>query len=79
MSNKEKEQRLIVQGTVIEALRGTFFKVECNNQPILCTLSGKIQKNNIRILVGDRVQVELSPYDLGRGRIISRLGSQQLR
>ena len=79
MSNKEKEQRLIVQGTVIEALRGTFFKVECNNQSILCTLSGKIQKNNIRILVGDRVQVELSPYDLSRGRIISRLGKQQLR
>jgi len=79
MSRKEKEQRLIVQGTVIETLRGTFFKVECNNQSILCTLSGKIQKNNIRILVGDRVQVELSPYDLGKGRIISRLDRQQLR
>jgi translation initiation factor IF-1 len=79
MSKKEKEQRLIVQGTVIETLRGTFFKVECNNQSILCTLSGKIQKNNIRILVGDRVQVELSPYDLGKGRIISRLDRQQSR
>ena len=79
MSNKEKEQRLIVTGTVTEALRGTFFRVECNNQSILCTLSGKIQKNNIRILIGDKVQVELSPYDLGRGRIISRLGRQQQR
>jgi translation initiation factor IF-1 len=76
MSKKEKEQRLIIQGTVIEALRGTFFKVECNNQFVLCTLSGKTQKSNTRILVGDRVQVELSPYDLGRGRIVSRLGRQ---
>jgi translation initiation factor IF-1 len=74
MSNKEKGQRLIVEGTVIEALRGTFFKVECNNQSILCTLSGKIQKNNIRILIGDKVQVELSPYDLNKGRIIFRMG-----
>jgi len=74
MSNKGKEQHLVVQGTVIEALRGTFFKVECNNEPILCTLSGRIQKNNIRILVGDKVQVEISPYDLSRGRIVRRLG-----
>ena len=74
MSNKEKGQRLIVEGTVIEALRETFFKVECNNQSILCTLSGKIQKNNIRILIGDKVQVELSPYDLNKGRIIFRMG-----
>jgi len=74
MSNKEKGQRLIVEGTVIEALRGTFFKVKCNNQSILCTLSGKIQKNNIRILIGDKVQVELSPYDLNKGRIIFRMG-----
>ena len=73
MSDKKKEQRLIVKGTVVEALRGTFFRVECNNQSILCTLSGRIQKNNIKILPGDEVQIELSPYDLSRGRIVSRL------
>jgi len=77
MSNKGKEHRLILQGTVVEAVRGLFFKVECDDKPILCTLSGKIQKNNIRILVGDKVEVEVSPYDLSRGRIISRLGKQQ--
>jgi translation initiation factor IF-1 len=75
MSSKGKEQPLVLQGTVVEALRGILFKVECecNNKPILCTLSGKIQKNNIRILVGDRVQIEISPYDLSKGRIVRRL------
>jgi len=73
MSDKGKEQPLVLQGTVIEALRGMFFKVECNNETVICTLSGKIQRNNIRILVGDRVQIEISPYDLSKGRIVRRL------
>jgi len=60
-------------GTVVEALGNSNFRVELNNeQLVLCTVSGKIRKNFIRILPGDKVQVEMSPYDLTRGRISVR-------
>ena len=70
MSNEDKIQ---VEGTVIEALPGTQFRVRLDNDhEILAYLSGKMRKYYIRILLGDRVRVELSPYDLTRGRIVYR-------
>jgi translation initiation factor IF-1 len=65
-------------GTVIEALKGLKFRVELENgHKIIAYLSGKMRKYNIRVLLGDRVKVELSPYDLGRGRITYRYKRQQ--
>ena len=68
-----KEDVIEVEGTVVETLPNTNFKVELENgHQILATVSGKIRKNYIRILAGDRVTVEMSPYDLTRGRITYR-------
>ena len=68
-----KEDVIEVEGTVVESLPNTNFKVELENgHQILATVSGKIRKNYIRILAGDRVTVEMSPYDLTRGRITYR-------
>lgn len=64
-----------LEGEVIENLPNTMFRVKLSNSDkiILCYLSGKMRKNYIKILPGDKVKVELSPYDLERGRIIYRL------
>lgn len=62
-----------MEGTVNEALPNAMFRVQLDNElVILAHISGKIRKNFIRILPGDRVKVELSPYDLSRGRITYR-------
>lgn len=62
-----------VEGTVIEPLPNAMFRVELQNgHKVLAHVSGKIRMNFIRILAGDRVMVELSPYDLTRGRIVYR-------
>jgi len=62
-----------VEGTVIEPLPNAMFRVELKNgHKVLAHVSGKIRMNFIRILPGDRVMVELSPYDLNRGRIVYR-------
>ncbi|MFH9347507.1 translation initiation factor IF-1 [Kitasatospora sp. NPDC017646] len=59
-----------VEGTVVECLRNAHFKVELpNGHIVLAHISGKVRKNHIRVLPHDRVLVELSPYDLTRGRI----------
>jgi len=68
-----KEEAIQVDGKVIEPLPNANFRVELNNgHKILAHVSGKMRMNFIRILPGDRVTVELSPYDLTRGRIIYR-------
>lgn len=68
------KEKLIFEGIVIEALPNANFKVELqNSQTVLCHISGKIRLNYIKILSGDKVQVEMSPYDLKRGRITRRL------
>jgi translation initiation factor IF-1 len=68
-----KEETIQVEGRVLEALPNTMFKVELENgHQVLAHVSGKMRKHFIRILPGDRVTVELSPYDLNRGRIIYR-------
>ncbi len=68
-----KQKGIAVEGTVVEALPNAMFRVELENKHvILAHVSGKMRMHFIRILPGDRVAVELSPYDLGRGRITYR-------
>jgi translation initiation factor IF-1 len=68
-----KEEAIEVEGTVIEPLPNAMFRVELDNKHVvLAHISGKMRKYYIRILPGDRVTVELSPYDLTRGRITYR-------
>lgn len=68
-----KENHLDTTGEVIETLPNTTFKVKLDNGHIITAkISGKIRKNNIRILTGDKVKVEISSYDLSKGRIIYR-------
>ncbi len=69
-----KEEAVEVEGTVVEALPNTMFRVEVQEgHVVLAHLGGKLRKHYIRILPGDRVKLELSPYDLTRGRITFRL------
>ena len=69
-----KKENIEVEGTVLESLPNGFFKVELSNKhEVLAHISGKIRMHFIRVLPGDRVLVELSPYDLDRGRITYRL------
>ncbi len=69
-----KEEKIEVEGEVVEALPSTMFRVQLDGgHSVLATISGKMRKHYIRILPGDRVKVELSPYDLTRGRITFRL------
>lgn len=76
-----KDNVIIVEGEVLENLPNTMFKVQLNlgkseetqtEKVILCYLSGKMRKNYIKILPGDKVKIELTPYDLNRGRIVFR-------
>lgn len=69
-----KENVVVVEGEVIENLPNTLFRVKLNqsDKVILCYLSGKMRKNYIKILPGDQVRVEVTAYDLDRGRIIYR-------
>ena len=70
-----KEKAIVQTGVVLEALPNVMFRVQldCNDMVILCQASGKMRKFYIKILVGDRVRVEMSPYDLSKGRIVARL------
>jgi translation initiation factor IF-1 len=68
-----KEESIEVEGTVLEPLPNAMFRVELDNgHKILAHISGKMRMHFIRILVGDKVKVQLSPYDLTRGRITYR-------
>lgn len=67
-------EKIILEGVVSEALPNATFRVDlANGQQLLAHISGKIRMNYIKILAGDRVQVEISPYDLTKGRITRRL------
>ena len=69
-----KKEAIEVEGTVVEALPNAMFRVELpNGHFVLAHISGKIRMHYIRVLPGDKVLIELSPYDLGRGRITYRL------
>ena len=68
-----KEEAIEMQGTVLETLPNTTFKVELENgHVVMAHISGKMRKNYIRILTGDKVTVQMSPYDLTQGRITWR-------
>ena len=68
-----KKEAIEVEGTIVESLPNAMFRVELpNGHRVLAHISGKIRKHYIRILLGDRVLIELSPYDLNRGRITYR-------
>ncbi len=70
---KPKEDAIVMEGTVIEPLPNAMFRVELENgHKVLAHISGKMRMHYIRILPGDRVQVELTPYDISRGRITYR-------
>jgi translation initiation factor IF-1 len=70
---KPKEDAIVLEGTVVEPLPNAMFRVELENgHKVLAHISGKMRMHYIRILPGDRVQVELTPYDLTRGRITYR-------
>ena len=69
----KSEEKIEVEGEVVEALPSTMFRVQVDDgHSVLATISGKMRKHYIRILPGDKVKVELSPYDLTRGRITYR-------
>ena len=69
----KKEETIEIEGTILEALPNAMFRVELENgHKILGHISGKMRMHYIKILPGDKVRVELSPYDLSRGRIIYR-------
>ena len=72
--NLAAEDLIPAEGTIIDKQPNAFFKVRLDNSEhvVLAAISGKMRKNRIRILVGDRVSVEMSPYDLTRGRITYR-------
>lgn len=75
-----KQDNIICKGTVTQELGNSMFSVSLEgleeSPEILCTISGKIRKNYIRIMAGDKVEIEMSPYDLTRGRIKTRLSIQ---
>ena len=68
-----KEDQIEMEGTIIETLPNTMFRVELDSGHVITAhISGKMRKNYIRILTGDRVTVEMTPYDLSKGRITYR-------
>lgn len=69
-----KEELIEAAGLIVDKQPNAFFKVQLNGSQhiVLATISGKMRKNRIRILIGDRVDVEMSPYDLTKGRITYR-------
>lgn len=75
-----REDSIEMEGTVVEALPNAMFRIQLDNgHLVLGHVSGKMRKHYIRILIGDRVKVELSPYDLSRGRITYRQKGSKTR
>jgi translation initiation factor IF-1 len=70
-----KDNVVVVEGEVVENLPNTLFRVKLFNSEkiIMCYLSGKMRKNYIKILPGDKVRAEITPYDVNRGRIVYRI------
>jgi translation initiation factor IF-1 len=69
------EEKVEFEGEVMEALRGRMFRIQLDNgHEALCYLGGRMKRYRIRLMLGDRVRIELSSYDLTRGRIVYRLG-----
>jgi translation initiation factor IF-1 len=74
IAQKEKEEKIEMEGEIVESLRNRMFKIRLENgHEMIGYTSGRMKRYRIRMLPGDRVRVELSPYDLDRGRIVYRL------
>jgi translation initiation factor IF-1 len=75
MPSKPAEETIVTEGKIIQVLAGTMFRVElANKHLVLAHISGKMRKRFIRLTMGDRVKLEMSPYDLNKARIVYRLG-----
>lgn len=74
-----KQGTIKVTGTVIDSMANSMFRVQLDDidSSIVCHMNGKMRTNSIRVITGDRVEVEMSPYDLTKGRICNRLKVQQ--
>jgi len=71
--DQTRDDRLELDGVVEEAMPSTLFKVRCiSGLMVICTLGGKLRINRIRVLPGDRVKIEVSPYDTSKGRVVWR-------
>ena len=71
----EKEEKIELEGEVLEAFKSGMFRIQLDNgHETLGYLAGRLKRYRIRVMLGDRVRIELSPYDLTRGRIVYRLG-----
>lgn len=69
----DRQDRLELEGIVEETLPGTWFKIKINEgMSVLCTLSGRLRQNHIHLLLNDRVKIEVSPYDMSKGRVTWR-------
>jgi translation initiation factor IF-1 len=69
------EDHIEVEGRIVSVLAGTMFRVQLDNQhQVLATISGKMRKRFVRLTAGDRVRMEMSPYDLNKARIVWRVG-----
>lgn len=74
-SNRTSEEVIEIEGKIVAVLAGTMFRVElANKHVVLAHISGKMRKRFIRLTTGDRVKMEMSPYDLEKARIVYRLG-----
>ena len=71
---KPKEDAIVLEGTIVESLPNAMFRVELENgHKLLARLAGRMRRNRIRVSLGDSVKVEISPYDMERGRVTYRL------
>lgn len=71
----DRDKVIVIEGKIVSVLAGTMFRVELQNgHLVLAHISGKMRKRFIRLTVGDRVKLEMSPYDLEKARIVYRLG-----
>jgi translation initiation factor IF-1 len=72
------EQPIVTEGKIVAVLAGTMFRVELpNKHKVLAHISGKMRKRFIRLTLGDRVKIEMSPYDMDKARIVYRLGDHR--
>lgn len=67
-----KADALVLEGTVVALFKGDFATVQLPSHTVLCRRAGKLVKNKIKLMLGDKVTIEVSPYDLARGRIVFR-------
>ena len=75
IQNRTSEKHIEIEGRITDVLAGTMFRVELpNGHSVLAHISGKMRKRFIRLTAGDRVKMQISPYDMDKGRIVYRIG-----